>query len=469
MPRDSTAGMVDERRSKPSVQIYSPRSRPTEFRYAVSIRGHGKSVTVTHQCSGQHTLSWPAVACGATALRAGSTCLYTYPAIARDDGDDADATEAELGLVDQLIMHLATEAGYAKAVDSFMSAADGAGANPLHALLVSNQERSLNLVLSVFGARPDLLPLAHVGQPFAGENALHVLAVNRREHELCHLIELAAASLDRAELEALFHSQARGVFFTSPPMCFYGGSVLGYAVAFSLRRAVATMLRLSGAGGEGAMVGLLDLNDPKQACEQTGMLPLHVAVANGLARMHDFLTELPSLPEGRALRATREGLSERAKVSSLAKLDLAGLTPLQLAAKLGDRRMFQHIMRKRAKVLWVWGPVTEYQVSIEGIDSLGEGNNDVMEVVCQLDASKSTQAMLAPDFMQSFLFDLYLQVTSPHHLTSPLTPLLTSPHLHLTSSTSTCRSGAATAGACGSSSLYSTSSTSASSPHSPSQ
>ena len=43
--------------------------------------------------------------------------------------------------------------------------------------------------------------------------------------------------------------------------------------------------------------------------------------------------------------------------------------------------MFQHIMKKRAKVLWVWGPVTQYQVLLEGIDSIGASDNDVMNLV----------------------------------------------------------------------------------------
>eukprot|EP00966_Prymnesium_polylepis_P121477 2807358-Prymnesium_polylepis.3 len=40
----------------------------------------------------------------------------------------------------------------------------------------------------------------------------------------------------------------------------------------------------------------------------------------------------------------------------------AQLTPLQLACKLGDHKMFQHIMRRHSAVVWKWGPITQYQV-----------------------------------------------------------------------------------------------------------
>ena len=32
------------------------------------------------------------------------------------------------------------------------------------------------------------------------------------------------------------------------------------------------------------------------------------------------------------------------------------------------------------RVLWVWGPVTQYQILLKGIDSAGHGASDVMEV-----------------------------------------------------------------------------------------
>ena len=45
--------------------------------------------------------------------------------------------------------------------------------------------------------------------------------------------------------------------------------------------------------------------------------------------------------------------------------------PTQLAVKLGDHRMVQHILRRQTKVLWKWGPITQYMIDLDGVDSAG--------------------------------------------------------------------------------------------------
>ncbi len=44
---------------------------------------------------------------------------------------------------------------------------------------------------------------------------------------------------------------------------------------------------------------------------------------------------------------------------------------LQLAARLGDKRMVQYILRCQSVCMWVWGPVSEYHLDLRGIDSAG--------------------------------------------------------------------------------------------------
>ena len=44
--------------------------------------------------------------------------------------------------------------------------------------------------------------------------------------------------------------------------------------------------------------------------------------------------------------------------------------------------------------MWKWGPVTQYQVSLEGIDSIGDSDNDVMNLVARYDAADDTRSML---------------------------------------------------------------------------
>jgi hypothetical protein len=125
---------------------------------------------------------------------------------------------------------------------------------------------------------------------------------------------------------------------------------------------------------------------------------------------------------------------------------LSGLTPLQLAAKLGDHRMCAPLSTRarralpptpfrrarappedesaaarargarRCKVIlsarlifnWRWGPLTSYRMELNEIDSVGVTGNDIMEIVASLDATDATRELLLDTFMQGFLHQLFL-------------------------------------------------------------
>ena len=42
----------------------------------------------------------------------------------------------------------------------------------------------------------------------------------------------------------------------------------------------------------------------------------------------------------------------------------AGLSPLQLAVKLGNERMYRHLLRKQTIQMWDWGPLRGYEICI---------------------------------------------------------------------------------------------------------
>lgn len=116
-------------------------------------------------------------------------------------------------------------------------------------------------------------------------------------------------------------------------MDFYGATPLSYMVAFSLERALISLLIAS--KRIPAMSGLIDFNDRAHACPLTGFLPLHVAVANSLTSMFNFLVDLPGLPiEFDGMRATPTCLTQHGKFPQWAVL-----TPLQLSVKLGERSL----------------------------------------------------------------------------------------------------------------------------------
>ena len=281
---------------------------------------------------------------------------------------------------------------------------DWAGATPLHGS-VANSTASLQLALQVYRERPKLIGQYHKAKHgvFNGENGLHILCVNSREAELCECVELAAAALTSKELGGLFSGQAEGLFFQEPPMDFYGSTVVSYAVAFSLQAALRTMLRCS--KQYHAMRGLIDFNDPRHACRLTGFMPVHVAVANSLTGMVNFLLDLPGLSiEYDDMRARQDAFSACGKRSKYSLLN-----PLQVAAKLGDKKLVQYILRTQSKQQWVWGPVSSYHLDLHGIDSIGDTANDVMELVSRLDALDATKEMLLDEFMDGLLHRLFVE------------------------------------------------------------
>lgn len=84
-------------------------------------------------------------------------------------------------------------------------------------------------------------------------------------------------------------------------------------------------------------------------------------------------------------------------------------TSAELAFKLGNQRMFKHVLSRRAVILWRWGPVTQYKLDLEGIESAGDSGTDVMELIDDPGTTPSALKMLLDDFMQGFLHTLFLR------------------------------------------------------------
>ena len=127
---------------------------------------------------------------------------------------------------------LSGTASYADDVE-FCDLRDSSGATPPLGLLVANSEEATAVALEFYKNHPLTLLQQHsVDSPFAGEMAMHVLAVNQREETLMALVRLAHQNFDEKQLRILYTTTAHGAFFSGEPMIFYGGTVLGYFVAF---------------------------------------------------------------------------------------------------------------------------------------------------------------------------------------------------------------------------------------------
>ena len=321
----------------------------------------GEAFELTWDRSSQHTISWSKplklhVRSIPTVIAAGSCNLYAFPSV-----DGQTPSSAQIQVLVKMLTALVN--------DSIFDMPDSSGATPLLALLVANNSDAIDLSLMLYHARPILLEQAHLDGPFVGETALHIVAINRQEDALCKMLQLAHEHLNSEQLERVFLTQATGGFFLDEPMALYGGTPLAYAATFGLRRAIVIMLSLSARSTK--MQGLLDINHPRLACRRTGFLPLHAIVANGNKDMYDFLTSLPDLPILASYRASEEVLSRQGTASQF--------TALQLACHLGDGDMFEHILQRRSELVWRWGPLAQFKIDLEGIDSVGGGANDISD------------------------------------------------------------------------------------------
>ena len=309
-----------------------------------------------------------------------------------------------------------------------------------------------------------------------------VLAANRKEQLICELLEHASKRLDDRELMALLSQTAVGLFFREAPMCNFGLTPIAYFAARKLRRPllllfatreVDRLLNLASPEEMRAEMAKHRLEPPLLARELTRQrlvngdlaqgwdsdvdlngrerlmqrhryinlyAPLHAVVATDDTEMFDLLVKCcGARAEGSAGRGQRgsgeadqlagdrrvEDEVERGEgwmIEPLALRDHFNCTPLQLAAWLGSRTMFRHMLRDRTMCVWRWGPVSEHQIPLGEIDSAESyGERRVMELICHSSASENAKMLLDESFMQGFLFALY-QVLPPHHPPPPPPP-----------------------------------------------
>ena len=381
---------------------YEKLQAPTSHVFTTTkLRAKSKQpVSVTLETAGQCTIKWNDldffVEDGKSVKIAGGECnMYLFPG-ATIDGQPVKLMGEQLQALTEVLVALATDS-----TNDMMLTPDVVGAYPIHALLVANTEQSLLLAMRLFKAEPGLMLQTHAPGPFYGENCMHCIAVNSHEDELCEMLALASKKLPKDSVEILLTAQTEGAFFMAAPMNFYGGTPLSYASVFGLKRAVKMMLD----------TGLVTLDSPAARCEVSGFLPVHTCTANGLKDMFDWLTTGVARKPGEPTLAPEQLANAKSIVieGRLPEQQLVSCSPMQLAAQLGSKKMFIFMLRKQTNVLWKWGPVTAYEINLDGVDSAGDAECDVMEIIGRLDCPKETTEMLLDSFMQGFIHDLFVQ------------------------------------------------------------
>ena len=243
-------------------------------------------------------------------------------------------------------------------------------------------------------------------------------------------------------MRPLFECDALGPFFEEAPMKYFGGTPIAYFAVFGMkdlleelvgdpkkvdearvkagelkwRDHVEEQARAQARPGELALSKrelTLDgmpmpqpMDVPLSAeeryylvnelrCKVTGYLPIHAVVASENSVMYDFMMDI---------------------CGANARLEVEELSALKLAVVLGKQAMVKHILKRRLEIAWTWGPVTQYMIPLDEIDTAGSrvipfperclGNLQLLELVVAPNAKKVTSKMLLDSFMNGFFFDV---------------------------------------------------------------
>jgi len=364
-----------------------------------------KLATVIYDWADQHTITWTETIYGPKGgeLPPGKCNMYLFPIVnfaASAGGVTKTVGGKRLEILCLIIEKVAEASGF--------KSRDSASAPPICSLIIANNQPSLDLAMLLLEANPRMLTHQHGEGPFTGEHAMHILVVNRKEDLFCRCLQLVTR-IPRDERAILMGAQTTGGFFSGPPMIYYGSSILAYAAAFGLKRAVWMMVtdpQLS-----------LDLN--ARPCGVSGFYPLHAAVVNGQTEMYDFLTDPNGSESGQqrpsdddssgfddnggSLHLPLQLLADSKKTTAIAaKPNLSQLTCLQLAALFGNQQMFTHIVRKQAQVRWMWGPLACFAIdATEVVKAAG--------VVTRLDSSAATQSLLLDSCLEGLMHSLLMK------------------------------------------------------------
>ena len=378
-----------------------------------------KPVSLTLHTIDRMILEWDTIP---GVLEAGQCELLKYPQVQSLDASGGEMAAADQTGLEMMIEQLVAHPQHGQTVEELR---DVSGAGVIHCLVLANSLDSLDLAMRLFHKRPTLLKCTHtggrgeLGGVFDGEGSLHILAVNKREEQFVELVKLARREFSDADFEELLLQRCTGSFFnTNVPEL--GATPLAYAAAYSLSGVFEALFvthdgMLTPTGCEGGMLSpeqrnlLLNGEAPRQIAgqddrpgrkpaldashrgERHGYYPLHAAVACGTKAIYDML-----VGKCDALSLDRDNCPKTA---------VGQLTPLQLAAKLGRKQMFKHILRKRSEEVWIWGDEAEYRIPVDEIDSAGSrGQATVMELLVHPDSEKAAQEFLLDDFMNGMQY-----------------------------------------------------------------
>ncbi|GMF39697.1 unnamed protein product [Phytophthora fragariaefolia] len=290
---------------------------------------------------------------------------------------------------------------------------DSVGAAPVHiAFLFGHHELGKRLVLRC----RELATLTytsgnpHEPSPYEGENILHIAIIQRQTPLVQWLVQ---------QVPQLVRAETTGKFFGPTKTCYFGGTPLLFALAsnqidMALHILDADQRLQQGPIREDEVDALVSIF----TCDRYGNNVLHLAVIRDLPVVYDFaLRYVIKLLGGKQLGASKDvpTIAEQREVDEVHEVESMvvvknptrppspdtpkedfregdiklveflrsasdeaytkmlrfllqrnsdELTPLSLAAAIGQQSMFQHLIRHSSSVAWRYGPITALHVPL---------------------------------------------------------------------------------------------------------
>ena len=408
----------------PKLWVFN-RSSLTPHPYKLPPHLLGQRAHLQFDISNRMVLRWAAIP--ESGVESGQCSLLEYPLMQPVDwqsGEKAPTSQGGEWKADKVaILTFLIQVLVAQRGSELRKIQDSTGARLIHCLMLSNEERSLDLAERILHICPNMLLDVHGRGPpmvakFEGEGTLHILAVNKRSEHLERILQLAKDRLDAEEFVALLSQKAVGSFFRKAPMNSFGATPIAYFAVFAQKSVLERLF-----GDARVETGPAPWLNPDEAYElmnglrarddsvgASGYSPLHAVVANERLDMFDYLTEACG---AEAHDTTGQHGRDRAGVDGRtppALRDNTGCTPLQLAARLGLKVTFKHVLQTQVNPVWQWGPVSESLIPLVEIDSAQSNNvRTVMELTCHNAAIDGAKELLDDNFLGGFIFDQFLR------------------------------------------------------------
>ncbi|XP_056385270.1 transient receptor potential cation channel subfamily V member 6-like [Hyla sarda] len=227
------------------------------------------------------------------------------------------------------------------------------------ALHLAVQYENLEAVEILLDEAPQLINEPMASSLYKGQTALHMAAVNQNINLVLTLIHRGAD---------VSSPRATGTFFAlnNKNLFYFGEHILSFAACV---------------GDTEIVKILLDYGADIQAKDSWGNTVLHILVLQPNKHlsclMFDFL------------------LSQDCGKTPMDIPNVQGLTPLKLSVVEGNVIMFQHLIQKKRKIHYTFGPVTTMMYDLSEIDSWDD-QQSVLELIVSANKSKAHKILNIP-------------------------------------------------------------------------